>query len=85
MQVDGLGNLLLMDDANIPSLLSAPYMGYKNDDKVYANTRAFIFSKDNPTYFSGTNSITGAIDGYGLGSHLQQYMADGYGDAGAYE
>ncbi|WP_209022126.1 glycoside hydrolase family 125 protein, partial [Helcococcus ovis] len=39
-EVDGLGNQLFMDDANVPSLLSLPYLGYisKNDD-IYLNTR----------------------------------------------
>ena len=64
-EVDGLGNSLLMDDANVPSLLSAPYLGYKYDNDAYANTKRFIFSKSNPTYQSGTNPITGQIDGYG--------------------
>lgn len=54
-EVDGLGNQLLMDDANVPSLLSLPYLGYcdKNDD-IYLNTRAFVLSEDNPYYFSGS-------------------------------
>jgi len=64
-EVDGLGNSLLMDDANIPSLLSAPYLGYNLDEEVYENTKRFIYSKDNPTYQSGTNPLTGDIDGYG--------------------
>jgi len=65
-EVDGSGNSLLMDDANIPSLLSAPYLGYKGlDEEVYANTKRFIYSKDNPTYQSGTNALTGKLDGYG--------------------
>lgn len=53
-EVDGLGNALLMDDANVPSLLSMPYMGYcGKDDEIYLNTRRFILSKSNPYYFEG--------------------------------
>ena len=65
-EVDGLGNSFLMDDANVPSLLSIPYLGYKHyDSEIYANTRKFVFSPDNPTYQSGSNSLTGPIEGYG--------------------
>ena len=53
-ETDGLGNYNLMDDANVPSLLSAPYLGYCSaDDPIYQNTRRFILSEDNPYYFSG--------------------------------
>jgi meiotically up-regulated gene 157 (Mug157) protein len=49
-----MGNYNLMDDANVPSLLSLPYLGYcKADDPVYLNTRRFILSEDNPYYFAG--------------------------------
>jgi meiotically up-regulated gene 157 (Mug157) protein len=64
-EVDGLGNSLLMDDANVPSLMSIPYLGYDYDLEVYANTRRFILSSDNPTYQKSTNSITGEVEGYG--------------------
>ncbi|TDQ37687.1 glycoside hydrolase family 125 protein [Aureibacillus halotolerans] len=54
-EVDGLGNYTLMDDANVPSLLSAPYLGYcESDDDIYLNTRAFLLSEKNPYYYSGT-------------------------------
>jgi hypothetical protein len=54
-EVDGLGNETLMDDANIPSLLSAPYIGYtKADSFVYKNTRRFLLSKDDPYYYIGS-------------------------------
>ncbi len=54
-ETDGLGNMLLMDDANSPSLLSAPYIGYcSKNDKIYQNTRRFILSADNPWYFDGS-------------------------------
>jgi meiotically up-regulated gene 157 (Mug157) protein len=54
-EVDGLGHQTLMDDANIPSLLSAPYIGYtKPDSFVYENTRKFLLSKDNPYYYVGS-------------------------------
>ena len=50
-EVDGLGNYNLMDDANVPSLLSIPYIEYKDiDDEIYQNTRKFILSKNNPYY-----------------------------------
>ncbi len=54
-ETDGMGNMLLMDDANSPSLLSAPYLGYvKPDNEIYQNTRRFILSHNNPWYFEGT-------------------------------
>lgn len=53
-EVDGFGNSLCMDDANIPSLLAAPYLGYcKQDDPLYQNTRKLIWSDNNPYFFSG--------------------------------
>jgi meiotically up-regulated gene 157 (Mug157) protein len=53
-EVDGLGHSLLMDDANIPSLLSAPMFGYGlTDDPLYLETRRFVLSKADPYYYSG--------------------------------
>lgn len=54
-EVDGFGNYNLMDDANVPSLLSIPYIEYRNfDDKIYQNTRKFILSNNNPYYYEGS-------------------------------
>lgn len=54
-EVDGKGDVRLMDDANSPSLLSAPYLGYaEKDDEIYLNTRKFILSQSNPWYFEGS-------------------------------
>jgi meiotically up-regulated gene 157 (Mug157) protein len=53
-EVDGLGNALCMDDANVPSLLALPYLGFcAPDDPTYLATRRFVLSPDNPTYLSG--------------------------------
>jgi len=53
-EVDGFGNQLMMDDANVPSLLSLPYLGCSAaNDPVYRRTRAFILSADNPYFFRG--------------------------------
>lgn len=53
-ETDGFGNYNLMDDANVPSLLSIPYLGYTNfDDPVYQNTRRFVLSTDNPYFYEG--------------------------------
>ncbi len=68
-EVDGRGHQTLMDDANIPSLLSAPYLGYtKPDSFVYKNTRRFLLSKDNPYYYVGSVAR-------GIGS---AHTSDGY-------
>ncbi len=53
-EVNGKGDYFLFDDANVPSLLSAPYLGFcSTDDEIYRNTRKFILSKDNPYYYEG--------------------------------
>ncbi|PVH95214.1 glycoside hydrolase family 125 protein [Periconia macrospinosa] len=53
-EVDGFGSAILMDDPNVPSLLSAPFLGYvPMSDKVYKNTRRKILSRDNPYYAWG--------------------------------
>ncbi|MCS7462184.1 glycoside hydrolase family 125 protein [Paenibacillus doosanensis] len=53
-ETDGCGNHNLMDDANVPSLLSIPYLGYKDkDDEIVRNTRRFILSEHNPYYYEG--------------------------------
>jgi len=53
-EVDGFGNRYLMDDANVPSLLAMAYLGDVSlDDKIYQNTRRFVWSEDNPYFFKG--------------------------------
>ncbi|MBX7419885.1 glycoside hydrolase family 125 protein [Clostridium chauvoei] len=54
-ETDGLGNYNFMDDANVPSLLSIPYIEFRGiDDEIYQNTRKFILSKNNPFYYEGS-------------------------------
>ena len=53
-EVDGYGNQLCMDDANIPSLLALPYIcDVKPSDRIYQNTRKYLLSLDNPYFFKG--------------------------------
>ena len=53
-EVDGYGNYLMMDDANVPSLIALPYLGYVSaDNKIYRNTRKFALSEDNPYFYKG--------------------------------
>ncbi len=68
-EVDGFGNHLLMDDANVPSLLSLPYIcDVDVDDPVYRNTRRMVWSDSNPYFFSGKagEGIGGPHVGYGM-------------------
>jgi meiotically up-regulated gene 157 (Mug157) protein len=55
-ETDGFGNHLLMDDANVPSLLSLPYLGcVDRKEPIYQNTRKMILSEgSNPFFFKGT-------------------------------
>jgi meiotically up-regulated gene 157 (Mug157) protein len=53
-EVDGLGGQLVMDDANVPSLLSLPYLGAcAGTDPTYVATRRRILSAANPWWFRG--------------------------------
>ncbi|WP_295105537.1 glycoside hydrolase family 125 protein [uncultured Microbacterium sp.] len=66
-EVDGRGGILLLDDANVPSLLSLPLIGWcGTDDPLYLATRAFILSTANPVYFTGI--LPSGTDASGLGS-----------------
>lgn len=54
-EVDGFGGIHLMDDANVPSLLSLPYLGIcARGDERYRRTRAFCLSPSNPYFARGT-------------------------------
>ncbi len=52
-EIDGLGHAKFMDDANVPSLLSLPLLGFAYDQRAYANTRVFVLSPANPYYYRG--------------------------------
>lgn len=68
-EVDGFGNQLLTDDANVPSLLAMAYLGdVKGDDPIYQNTRKFVWSEDNPYFFKGKagEGIGGPHIGYDM-------------------
>lgn len=68
-EVDGFGNSLLMDDANVPSLLGLPYLDAVDvNDPIYQNTRNFVLSTDNPFFFKGA-----AAEGIG-GPHVGMDM-----------
>lgn len=53
-ETDGYGQYNLMDDANVPSLLSMDYLGYQGKRREVAeNTRRLILSEANPYYYEG--------------------------------
>ena len=55
-ETDGFGMYNLMDDANVPSLLSMEYLGYPCDREAASNTRKFLLSDANPYYYRGTKA-----------------------------
>jgi meiotically up-regulated gene 157 (Mug157) protein len=68
-EVDGYGSHVLMDDANVPSLVALPYLGaVPTTDPLYQNTRRLLLSTDNPFYYKGK-----AGEGIG-GPHVGQDM-----------
>ncbi|KAK1219554.1 hypothetical protein PQX77_017743 [Marasmius sp. AFHP31] len=55
-ETNGLGSRYVMDDANVPSLLSLPYLGFLDkQDPAYITTRNVLLSKKNPYYSKGDN------------------------------
>ncbi|KAF2859857.1 glycoside hydrolase family 125 protein [Piedraia hortae CBS 480.64] len=59
-EVDGYGSSILMDDANVPSLLALPYLGFvKAADETYQNTRRMILSKAGNPYFLTGQQFSG--------------------------
>ena len=67
-EVDGLGHGIVTDDANVPSLLSAPYIGYTSiGNRYYLNTRAFLLSQDNASYYTG--NVARGIGSYHTPDH----------------
>ena len=64
-----IGNHMLMDDANVPSLLAMKYLNPEViDDEIYANTRRFVWSESNPYFFRGEKGegIGGPHIGYDM-------------------
>ena len=68
-EIDGFGNSIFMDDANVPSLLAMPYLGSCSaTDPLYLATRRFVLSEANPYFYRGS-----AAEGVG-GPHIGQDM-----------
>jgi len=53
-EVNGYGSFHMMDDANVPSLLSLPYLGaIEPNNPLYLNTRKVVLSENNPFFYKG--------------------------------
>lgn len=53
-EVDGYGNAIFMDDANVPSLSGLAYLGaVKAGDPLWQRTAARAWSRDNAYFFTG--------------------------------
>lgn len=59
-ETDGYASHLFMDDANVPSLLSLPLLGFLDkDDELYKNTRKMILSTEGNPYFLTGQKFSG--------------------------
>ncbi|OJA20895.1 hypothetical protein AZE42_00869 [Rhizopogon vesiculosus] len=55
-ETNGLGSRYVMDDANVPSLLSLPYLGFLDmNHHAYVKTKGILMSRGNPYYAKGKN------------------------------
>ncbi|KAL0949606.1 hypothetical protein HGRIS_009652 [Hohenbuehelia grisea] len=58
-ETNGFGGRYVMDDANVPSLLSLPYLGFLDkNNAAYVATRKLLLSNKNP-YFSAGKTFRG--------------------------
>lgn len=63
-EIDGFGGVNFMDDANVPSLMSLPYLGFVDtNDTIYTSTRKAILSSKNPYWFHSPSSNHSGIGG----------------------
>ncbi len=68
-EIDGYGNAIFMDDANVPSLSGLPLLGAaERDDPLYRRSQALAWSPRNPYFFKGA-----AAEGIG-GPHVGMDM-----------
>ncbi|KAK4706191.1 uncharacterized protein P7C70_g16, partial [Phenoliferia sp. Uapishka_3] len=66
-EVDGFGSFAIADDANLPSLLSLPWLGFvEYTDPVYSATRKLVLSHRNKWFFTG--KIGNGVGGMHIGS-----------------
>ncbi|KAJ1028769.1 hypothetical protein NDA16_001934 [Ustilago loliicola] len=77
-EIDGYGSSYFMDDANVPSLLSLPYLGYLDTtDPVYQRTRSFVLNpRSSKWYYSGSefSGIGGPHVGNGYAWPMSRIM-----------
>jgi meiotically up-regulated gene 157 (Mug157) protein len=54
-EINGLGSYNIMDDANVPSIISLPYLvgDHMSKKEEYINTRRLLLSEENPFFFKG--------------------------------
>jgi uncharacterized protein len=63
-EIDGFGGINFMDDANIPSLMSLPYIDFLNNtDPIYLSTRKALLSNRNPYWFHSPSTNLSGIGG----------------------
>lgn len=55
-ETNGYGGYYVMDDANVPSLASLPYLGFLDrNDSAYVQTKEVLYSRLNPYYAEGAS------------------------------
>lgn len=67
-EVDGFGNQIFIDDANLPNLLGIPFYHYPDQLGLYNATRAFSLSKFDVDWVYSANSTL-----QGLGSQHHSF------------
>ncbi|TDL29864.1 hypothetical protein BD410DRAFT_780368 [Rickenella mellea] len=67
-EVDGYGSIVIQDDANVPSLISLPYLGFiNNTNDIYQNTRRMLLNPEGNPYYG----VGPVIKGVG-GQHIDE-------------